>query len=129
MMRKWTGIAAGFLVVGALVVSAAPAAQAKGGDKVKVAGKCTKASTSKLTLSSENARIRVEFEIDQNRSGVGWAVVIRHNGTIVRRMTRLTKAPSGSFTARFLAANRVGKDRFVVTGKRSVELCTAKASF
>jgi hypothetical protein len=129
VMRKWTGIAAACAVVGALVVSAAPAARAKGGDKVKVAGTCTKASSAKLTLSGEDARIQVEFEVDQNRVGVRWAVVIRQNGTIVRKLTKVTKAPSGSFTARFLAANRTGKDKFVVTGKRSGEACTARASF
>jgi hypothetical protein len=128
-MSKWIGIAAASLVVGALVVSAAPAAQAKTSKEVVVTGKCTKASVSKLTLSTEHARIRVEFEVDQNRIGGRWAIVIRHNGTVVRRLTKVTQAPDGSLTARFLAANKVGKDKFVVTGTRTGEVCTARASF
>ena len=33
--------------------------------------------TAKLKLSAENGRIEVEFEVDQNRNGVPWTVVLR----------------------------------------------------
>ena len=77
---------------------------AKDGD-VLVRGTCTGKSTSKLKLSAENGRIEVEFEVDQNRNGVPWTVVLTRNGTRVAQLTRVTKAPSGSFEARRLIAN------------------------
>ena len=77
---------------------------AKDGD-VLVRGTCTGKSASKLKLSAENGRIEVEFEVDQNRNGVPWTVVLTRNGTRVAQLTRVTKAPSGSFEARKLIAN------------------------
>jgi hypothetical protein len=90
---------------------AAPAGTAKDRD-VRVAGSCTKASTSKMKLSEEDGRIDVEFEVDQNRNGVRWTVVVSQNGTRVARLMRMTRPPSGSFEARFVAANRAGTDKF-----------------
>ena len=67
-------------------------------------------STSKLKLSEEDGRIEVEFEVDQNRNGVRWNVVLFQNGKRIARMARVTQAPSGSFEARMLAADTSGKD-------------------
>jgi hypothetical protein len=74
----------------ALAVAVAPLASAKDGD-VLVRGTCTKASTSKLKLSEENGRVEIEFEVDQNRNGVRWNVVLRRNGLVVRRAVRITR--------------------------------------
>lgn len=129
-MRTWTvgiGLVALTAVLAALAL--APAGLAKRGD-VRVAGTCTKASTSKLKLSEENGRIEVELEVDQNRNGVRWFVAITHNGARVARMARVTRPPSGSFEARILAANRPGRDVFAARATtRSGEVCTARASF
>ena len=51
----------------------------KDGD-VFVRGTCTGVTTSKLKLSEEDGRIEVEFEVDQNRSGVRWNVSLFQNG-------------------------------------------------
>jgi hypothetical protein len=114
------------------VLAAVPAlgltATAKNGD-VRVAGTCTGASASKLKLSAENGRVEVEFEVDQNRNGVRWNVVLRRNGKVVTRTSALTKAPSGSFTARKLVANGSGADLIKATATRPGESCTAKAVF
>jgi hypothetical protein len=114
------------------VLAAVPAlgltATAKNGD-VRVAGTCTGASASKLKLSAENGRVEVEFEVDQNRNGVRWNVVLRRNGKLVTRTSALTKAPSGSFTARKLVANGPGADLIKATATRPGETCTAKATF
>ncbi len=127
-MRKWISVAAACLSVGLIAALFVPAALAKGGD-VRVAGKCTNSSTSKLKLSPDNGRIEVEFEVDQNRNGVKWTVVIRQNGKVVRTLKKVTKAPSGSFEVRYVAANKAaGKDSFVVKGTRNGETCTARAS-
>ena len=88
-------------VVGA-ALALSPAALAK--DGVRVAGTCTKASTSKLKLGREDAGTEVEFEVDQNRNGVRWRVVLFRNGTRVASRTAVTRAPSGSFEARFVTA-------------------------
>jgi len=96
---------------------------------VSVRGVCTGPSTSKLKLSDEDGRIEVEFEVDQNRNGRTWAVVLRRNGVVLRRVTRVTRGPSGSFEARFVVANRRGVDRFAATATRRGETCTARAAW
>ncbi|HEY7343957.1 MAG TPA: hypothetical protein VH620_00220 [Gaiella sp.] len=122
-MRKmgWIVVAG---IVGAML-ALAPAALAKDGD-VRVAGTCTKASSSKLKLSREDAGTEVEFEVDQNRNGVRWRVVLFRNGSQVASRVRVTRAPSGSFEARFVTA---GSGRFVARATSPTgERCTAQAS-
>ena len=114
-------------VAAALAATAAPVASAKDGD-VRVRGTCTKASSAKLNLSREDGRVEVEFEVDQNRVGVRWGVVLRRNGSIAATRTRVTRAPSGSFTVRILTRDRAGADSFVVQARRAGERCAARAS-
>ncbi len=111
-------------VVGA-ALALSPAALAKDGD-VRAAGTCSKASTSKLKLSREDAGTEIEFEVDQNRNGVRWRVVVLRNGARVASRTAVTRGPSGSFEARFV---RAGGGRFVARATSpSGEVCTAAAS-
>ena len=130
-MRNRRSVAGGLATIATLVLCAAPAAFAASakGPVVRVAGTCTNASSAKLKLSDEDGRIEVEFEVDQNRVGRKWSVVLRQNGTVIRRLTKVTQAPSGSFEARVLARNSAGTDRFVATATRPGETCTARASF
>jgi hypothetical protein len=122
----FTSLVLGLALTLALAVSPATA---KRGD-VLVRGTCTKASTSKLKLSEEDGRIEVEFEVDQNRNGVRWTVVLRHNGSRIVRLARITRPPSGSFEARVLAANRAGSDLISARGTSpSGEVCAARATF
>ena len=109
MTKLSVGIVAALLGL-AIALVAVPAGMAKDGD-IRVRGTCTKASTSKLKLSDEDGRIEVEFEVDQNRNGVRWTVVITQNGKRAARMSRVTKAPSGSFEARIVAPNTSGQRR------------------
>ena len=109
------------------VLALAPAAAAKDGDVLRQ-GTCTGASSSKLKLSPEDGGIEVEFEVDQNRNGVRWAVVLTRNGAAVARTVRVTRGPSGSFEARFVTGNRAGLDRFVARATRGGETCTAGAA-
>ena len=128
MTKFGVGILAALLALTVALV-AVPAGMAKDGD-IRVRGKCTKASTSKLKLSEEDGRIEVEFEVDQNRNGVRWNVVITQNGKRAARMSRVTKAPSGSFEARIVAPNTSGKDVFRARATSpSGAVCTAHASF
>ena len=89
-MSTWMVRIAVTAVVGA-ALALSPAALAK--DGVRVAGKCTRASTSKLKLGREDAGTEVEFEVDQNRNGVRWRVVLFRNGTRVASRTAVTRAP------------------------------------
>jgi hypothetical protein len=113
----------------AVALMAAPTGLAKDGD-VRVRGTCTKSSTAKLKLSEEDGRIEVEFEVDQNRNGVRWSVLLTQNGSRLARLSRVTRGPSGSFEARVVAPNRAGADRFTARATSpSGEVCTARASF
>ena len=111
----------------ALLAVGSPAL-AKDGD-VLVRGTCTARSAAKLKLSSENSRIEVEVEVDQNRTGVPWTVVLNRDGTRVARATRVTKAPSGSFSLRKLVANPDGVDVIRAVATRRGETCTIRASW
>jgi len=129
MRKRMLGLAG--VVLGAALVLAPVASPGgtKRGD-VRVAGVCTKASTSKLKLSEEDGRIEIEFEVDQNRSGVRWTVTLRQNEARIARLVRTTRAPSGSFEARVVARNTPRADVFAAraTGP-SGEVCTARATF
>ena len=123
------GIVVAAALVGAWLLVVAAPAPAKDGDKI-VRGTCTKASTSKLKLSDEDGRIELEFEVDQNRNGVRWSVVLRRPSAVILRTTRVTRAPSGSFEVRRVVANLSGVDRITAraTSPRG-EVCTASGTF
>ena len=117
------------LAAGVVALVLAAPGLAKDGDKV-VRGTCTKASTSKLKLGEEGGRIEVEFEVDQNRNGVRWTVVLSRPSGVVVRTTRVTRAPSGSFELRRVVANLAGPDRLVARATSpSGEVCRAAATF
>jgi hypothetical protein len=112
-----------------LALVAAPATVAKDRE-VLVRGTCTGPSTSKLKLSDEDAGIEVEFEVDQNRNGVRWSVVLRRPNAVLVRTTRVTRGPSGSFELERVVANRAGSDRISARATRaSGEVCRATAVF
>ena len=115
-------------LAGALSLRAA-SALAKDGD-VLARGSCTGASSAKLKLSPENGRgIEVELEVDQNRNGVRWNVVLTRNGVRVASLSRVTRGPSGSFEARRVISNRAGRDVVRATASRNGERCFARATF
>ena len=99
-------------------------------DGVRRPGVCTGSSTSKVTLKHEDGRIEAEFEVDSNRVGQRWNVVIRDNGVIVFSGARTTTAPSGSFEVERLIPNRAGTDAVVASAKNPAtgESCVARAS-
>jgi hypothetical protein len=127
---RTTAFAAVAAITVAGLTAASPAAMAKGGGDVRVAGTCTGHSTSKLKLSNEDGgRIQVEFEVDQNRNGVPWNVALQRNGTQVASATATTRAPSGSFEFRRVIARASGSDRIVASATTaSGERCSATAS-
>jgi hypothetical protein len=115
----------------AVALVAVPAALAKGRDDraVRIQGVCSQQSTSKLKLSREDRGIEVEFEVDQNRNGVPWNVVLSRNGKAVASFTATTRAPSGSFEIRRVLAGRLGVARIAATATSpSGEKCTAASA-
>ena len=125
---RFIPVVAALAITGAALTSA-PLASAKGGDGVKVGGVCSKSSTSKLKLKNQDRGLEVEFEVDQNRSGVPWRVTLRRNGSVVASTTIRTHAPSGSFSLNRVVAGTAGADRIVaVATSPSGATCTAAAS-
>ena len=117
------------LAIAAAALVVVPATWAKDGD-VLVRGTCTNSTTSKLKLSEEDGRIEVEFEVDQNRNGVRWSVLLRRPTTVLVRTTRVTRAPSGSFELRRVVADLAGRDRITARATSpSGEVCRATAAF
>jgi hypothetical protein len=97
-----------------------------GSRAIRVAGTCTDGSTAKLKAKPDDGRLEVEFEVDQNRNGVQWAVRVRRDGTLVIRRNATTHAPSGSFSVEKKIANPTGSDHITARATSpSGEVCTA----
>jgi hypothetical protein len=107
-----------------LLAAAPPAALARGGDdggggggggggrpEVRVAGVCGRGATSRLRLRARDGAIEVEFEVDQNRSGRLWSVVVVHERRVAWRGRARTRAPSGSFSVERRVADFPGSDQ------------------
>ena len=106
MRKSIKGMIAVVGIVGLL--SVAPMAMAKDGDVIK-RGSCSGASNWKLKLSPQDGRIEVEFEVDSNKVGQTWQVRLTKNGTQIFSGSRVTQAPSGSFSVRKVTAERRGE--------------------
>lgn len=116
-MRKLTVITA-LLALGVALPAAAPA---KNNPGVIRTGVCSGLGASwKLKAKHDDGRVETEFEVDQNRNGRRWNVVIRRNGVVVFRGTRITRPPSGSFSVNRRIANAAGRDRIVATARSVV---------
>lgn len=111
-MRKLTILAA--LLLAALLPGVAPARDNPG---VLKTGKCSNGATWKLKAKRDDARIDVEFEVDQNVNGRRWNVVLRRDGAVVFRGARITRPPSGSFEVNRRIAHPAGADRIVATAR------------
>ena len=130
-MRKTLFIALAGLAAALFVL--APAALA-GNDRdreVIKTGRCSAGSSWKLKTKLDDGRLETEFEVDQNRVGRRWRVTIVQNGRTVFSGIRRTLAPSGSFEARRLRANRAGADRIVARARALAggETCVGALSF
>jgi hypothetical protein len=115
-------------IAGLAILAAAPTASA---DRAPVRpGQCTGPSTSKIKAKLDNGRLETEFEVDQNRNGRRWSVVLRRNGRVAFRGIATTKSPLGSFELRRLLGNGPGVDRISATARalRGGEVCTASTS-
>lgn len=116
-MRKLMVITA-LLAIGVALPAVAPAKDNPG---VMRTGVCSGLGASwKLKAKHDDGRVETEFEVDQNRNGRRWNVVIRRNGVVVFRGSRITRPPSGSFSVNRRIANAAGRDRIVATARSVV---------
>ena len=122
-MRKLTVVIA--LVAVAMALPAV--APGKGNPGVIRSGKCSGGASWKLKAKNDEARIEIEFEVDQNISGRRWKILVSRGSTVIFRGVRTTQPPSGSFSVRRLVANPAGSDRITATARSSVgnQLCRA----
>jgi hypothetical protein len=81
-----------------------------------------------LKLSPEDGGTEVEFEVDQNRNGQRWSVVMKRDGTRFFSGTRTTTAPSGSFEARRVVAQSHGNFTARARNLSTDEVCRGSAS-
>lgn len=114
----------------AMMVAGAVPAAANDADVIR-RGSCSGASDWKLKLSPQDGKIEVEYEVDSNRVGQTWRVRIFKNGNRIFLGTRVTKAPSGSFTVRVVTPNPAGTDAFRARAVNLAngETCVGTASF
>jgi hypothetical protein len=112
------------------MLASAPPIAAKGSAVVHT-GSCSASSDWKLRVSPEDGRLEVEFEVDQNRNGQNWNVVLKHNGNTFFSDQRTTKAPSGSFHVSKLTSNAAGTDTIVgrATNPKTGEVCRGSVNF
>lgn len=99
-----------------------------GDDDVIRRGGCSGNSTWKLKLSPQNGGTEVEFEVDQNRNGETWRVVLKRNGERFFSGTRTTQGPSGSFEVRRVVPQSSGDFVGRARNLRTDELCRGSAS-
>ena len=83
-----------------------------------------------MKAKPDSGRMELELEIDSKRNGQRWTVRITDNRVLAYAGTRVTAAPSGSFTVRKLRTDRAGVDHFVgvVRNVRSRETCVARVT-
>jgi hypothetical protein len=119
-----------FFVLSVVIAGAiAFASTALGAERPGVlkAGQCSGGTTWKLKAKRDDGGIETEFEVDQNRVGQRWRVVMRRNGSVVFRGIRRTAGRSGSFEVRRILA---GGGRIVATARAlaSGETCRGALS-
>ena len=110
-----------FTALIAIAVALPAVAPARNNPGVTRTGVCSGLGASwKLKAKHDDGRVDTEFEVDQNRNGRRWNVVIRRNGVVVFRGSRITRPPSGSFSINRRIADAAGRDRIVATARSVV---------
>lgn len=116
--------------IAAAALVALPSAASASGDDIRRAGECTGGTTSKIKVKPDDGVLEVEFEVDQNQTGVKWKVKIKDNSEVVFKGAARTRGPSGSFDIERRIPNQSGTDSIVGTARntKSGERCAAKVS-
>lgn len=121
-------------VAALLLLAFAPGAtQARdgGGDRPQVLapGACGHGARSWLRLRGRDSAIAMDFEVDENRAGRRWKIVVVHERRVAWRGWGRTHAPSGSFSLEQRVADWPGPDQVMVraVGPRGIT-CQATAT-
>ena len=97
-------------VAAAPVLFATPAAAKGGSPAVEARGSCIGGGSWKLKAKHDDRLLEVEYEVDTNRPGQLWHVVLTDNTVRIFAGQRRTTAPSGSFTVGVRSPDRRGTD-------------------
>ena len=109
----------------------APSVAQAGGGEDLTEGNCSGAATWKMKLAEQDNRIDVEYEVDVNRRGQRWRVVLWHNGRRVVSGIYRTAGLSGSFSVNKLETDRAGEDTFRARAVRlnGAQTCAGRGTF
>lgn len=123
------------LLLAGAVLAATPAAEATGGDddgqggraEVRRSGTCTAGAHWELRTKQDDGALETELEVDSDRAGQRWSVVLRDDGVRVVATRRTTQRPSGSFSLERHHADRAGADHVTAVARdlRSGQRCVA----
>ena len=131
MNIKTTTAKASLLATAALlaVPAVSTPAQAQGGDAVSNSAACA-TGTIKVKAKADGGVLEVEGEVDTNRVGQTWTWRIVRNVTIAAEGTKVTAAPSGSFTVTRRIANPAGQDtiKFRAVRPATGKTCTVSVT-
>jgi hypothetical protein len=102
-----------------------------GGPEVSRQGHCSGSAVWKLKAKPDDGRLKIEAEVDANRNGRVWSWRILHDGYVSYRGTRITRAPSGSFTVERRVVDMSGPDSigFRATSHASGQTCRGRVVF
>jgi hypothetical protein len=128
-MRTLTTLGLAALVAAVALVAAAPAVASDDDDIIR-RGSCSGSTDWKLKLDLDDGRIETEFEVDQNRNGQRWRVVLKRDGNRFFKGVRTTHGPSGSFEVERKTRNPAGSDRIKAraVNLKSGEVCKGAAT-
>ena len=98
----------------ALVVLGPASALARGGGgsrpEVRASGSCGRGASSNIKIKARDGGLEVEFEVDSNRRGQRWRVVLVHERRLAARGHARTRGRSGSFSFERRMRNYGGPD-------------------
>jgi hypothetical protein len=127
-MRTLTTLGLAALVAAVALIAAAPAVASDDDDIIR-RGSCSGSADWKVKLDFDDGRIETEFEVDQNRNGQRWRVVLKRDGNRFFKGVRTTHGPSGSFEVERKTRNPAGSDRIKArsVNLKSGEVCEGAA--
>jgi hypothetical protein len=128
-MRTLAMLALAALVAAVGLVGAAPAVASGDADIIR-RGSCSGSADWKLKLDLDDGRIETELEVDQNRTGQRWRVVLKRDGNRFFKGVRTTHGRSGSFEVDRKTRNPAGPDRIKAraVNLKSGQVCKGAAT-
>ena len=92
------------------LVASGPAAARDGADEVRVRGLCGGGTSSELRVERDDGELEVRFELDHDRAGVPWRVVLVHERRVVWRVDARRTRSNGELEVRRTLRDLPGTD-------------------